>query len=181
MALKSDHITLRWFVMRDLKRSNALLPAYKMLAEQGFDVFTPMKWQLTVRQGKHERKLVPIMQDLLFVHGTRQNIDPVEKRTPTLQYRFRRHGYGEPMIVRDSDMERFIYAVRQAESVKYYLPGEITPAMYGRRIRIVGGPLNGYEGTLVTARGTKVKRLLIELPEWIAAAVEVNPEYIQML
>ena len=181
MALKGDDTTVHWFVLRDLKRSNALQPAYKMLAEQGFEVFTPIKWVLTRRQGKQERKQVPVMQDLLFVRDNRQNIDPIVRKTPTLQYRYLRNGYCEPMTVRRNDMDRFIYAVSQTESVQYYRPEEITPAMHGRRIRIVGGPLDGYEGTLVTVRGSKVKRLLVELPGWIAAAVEVNPDYIQLL
>ncbi len=30
---------ISWFVMRDLKRPNAKLPAYKFLAEQGLEVF----------------------------------------------------------------------------------------------------------------------------------------------
>ena len=48
---------------------------------------------------------------------------------------------------------------------KYYLPEEITPEMHNRPIRIVGGPLDGYEGTLLTTRGSKVKRLLVEIPQ----------------
>ena len=58
---------------------------------------------------------------------------------------------------------------------------EITPAMRNRKIRIIGGPLHGYEGSLVTVRGTTVKRLLVELPMLLAAAVEVEPEFIQLL
>ena len=53
--------------------------------------------------------------------------------------------------------------------------------MRNRKIRIIGGPLDGYEGNLVTTRGTTVKRLLVELPMLLAAAVEVEPEYIQLL
>ena len=53
--------------------------------------------------------------------------------------------------------------------------------MRNRRIRIIGGPLHGYEGSLVTVRGTTVKRLLVELPMLLAAAVEVEPEFIQFL
>lgn len=55
------------------------------------------------------------------------------------------------------------------------------PAMRNRRIRIIGGPLHGYEGSLVSVRGTTVKRLLVELPMLLAAAVEVEPEFIQLL
>ena len=48
-------------------------------------------------------------------------------------------------------------------------------------IRIVGGTLDGYEGTLVTVRGSKRKRLLVEIPMLLAAAVEVEPEYVKLL
>ena len=81
----------------------------------------------------------------------------------------------------DTDMERFIRAVDATESPRYYLPEEITPTMYGRKIRIEGGPLSGYEGRLLTTRGSKVKRLLVELEGFLAVGVEVDPEYIQLI
>jgi hypothetical protein len=61
------------------------------------------------------------------------------------------------------------------------LPEEITPQMYGRPIHIVGGPLDGYEGNLLTMRGSKVKRLLVELKGFLSVGVEVTPEYIQFV
>ena len=85
------------------------------------------------------------------------------------------------MTVADADMERFIHAVSVSKNPKYYLPGELTPSMCGRHIRIVGGPLDGYEGKLLTVRGLKTKRLLVELPEFFSVGVEVNPEYIRLL
>lgn len=85
------------------------------------------------------------------------------------------------MTVADRDMEHFIRAVNATESPKYYLPEEIIPAMYGRKIRIEGGPLSGYEGSLLTTRGSKVKRLLVELEGFLAVGVEVAPEYIQLI
>ena len=59
-----------WYVMRDLKRPNAKHPAYKQLEELGFEVFVPMKWFLSVKQGKRVREKRPFIQDLLFVHTT---------------------------------------------------------------------------------------------------------------
>ena len=53
--------------------------------------------------------------------------------------------------------------------------------MIGRKVRIVGGPLDGYEGNLQKIQGAHVKRLFVELPNLLAAAVEVQPEYIQFL
>ena len=86
-----------------------------------------------------------------------------------------------PIVVRNADMELFIKAVRSTNNPRYYSPDEITPDMRNRRILIIGGTLDGYTGTLVTTRGSKVKRLLVELPTLLATAVEVQPEYIQLI
>ena len=86
------HTTKQWFALRDLKRTNALLPAYKQLGEAGIEVFTPMTTRLFVKNGKRIRKEVPVMPDLLFVCESRQNLDPIVAKTPTLQYRFKKGG-----------------------------------------------------------------------------------------
>lgn len=181
MVSQENEEEVRWFVMRDLKRTNAKLPAYKLLKGMKMEVFVPMKWHLVIRKGVRVREEVPFIQDLLFVHETQKNLDAIVKKTPTLQFRWLRNTWREPMVVTDAEMERFIRAVNSTESFRYYQPEEITPAMYGRKIRIMGGPLNGYEGSLLTMRGSKIKRLLIELKGFLAVGVEVNPEYIQLI
>ena len=133
--------TPQWYVLRDLSRPNAKLSAFEKLTERGVRCFT------------------------LFAHSTRDVLDPFMRPGLKLQYRYIYGGFMEPMTVREADMERFILAVTSSVSSKYYRPEEITPAMRNRRIRIIGGPLHGYEGSLVTVRGTTVKRLLVELPK----------------
>lgn len=171
-----------WYALRDLKRPNALLRAWEMFEEMKMDVFTPKKWTLTKVKGERKPKEVAIIPDLLFVHETRTVLDPIIENMETLQYRFRKYGgRNEPVVVPDKDMERFIRAISSSEKPMYYLPEEITPQMYGKEIRIAGGPLNGYEGRLLKMRGSKVKRLLVELKGFLVAAVEVSPEYIQVV
>lgn len=167
--------------MRDLKRTNAKEPAYKLLESKQVKVFVPMQWQVLTQNGKRIRRQVPFMQDLLFVHETRTVLDPIVEKTPTLQYRWLRHTFREPMTVNDGEMERFIQVVGNSEAPKYYLPNEITPKMHGRRIRIVGGPLDNYEGRLLTTQGSKIKRLFVELKGLLGVSIEVNPEFIEML
>ena len=173
---------IRWFVMRDLKRRNASLPAWKMLGDAGFEVFTPLQEVLTVRGGIRKRILTPYIQDLLFVHSNRTTLDPVVEKTPTLQYRYAKgQGYMEPMVVPDRQMDDFIRAVRSGSAHKYMSPSEVTPAMLGRAIRVIGGPLDGMEGNLLSIRGSGKKRLYVQIPNLVAAAVEVSPEFIQVL
>lgn len=171
----------QWFVMRDLTRPNAKLPAYKLLDGLNIRNFTPMVWKLMLNHGKRERRRMPFIHDLLFVYASRAELDSVVETTPMLQYRYLRGGYKVPMTVRAADMQRFIHAVGLSSSPQYYRPDEVTPAMRNRRIRIIGGNLDGYEGSLITTRGSKVKRLLVEIPMLLAATVEVETEFIQLL
>ena len=172
---------LQWFVMRDLKRWNAKQSAYELFKSLKIQVFTPMVWKLVTRNGKRYREEVPFMQDLLFVHDTRLAVDPIVEKYDTVQYRYVRGGYKIPMTVREADMERFIHAVESTENTRYYAPEEISSDMIGRKVRIVGGPLNGYEGYLQKMQGARTKRMFVELPNLLAAAVEVQPEYIQLI
>ena len=157
-------LTDNWFVLRDLTRPNAKRPAYRLLEEKGIEVFTPMRWQLVERKGKRIREEVPLLHDLLFAHTTCACMDPIVEEISTLQYRYLRGGYRKPMTVGHAEMNRFIRAVHSYDSPRYFLVEELTPAMYGRMIRIEGGPLDGYEGRLLSIRGARVKRLIVEIP-----------------
>lgn len=147
----------------------------------GIKVFVPLMEQITLQKGKKVREKVPVIQDLLFVYDSRRHLDSIVEKTRTLQYRWLRNTFREPMTVPDLEMDRFIQAVSSTDSPKYYLPEEITSQMCGRKIRIIGGPLNGYEGCLLKIRGSKIKRLLVELKGYLAVGVEVLPEYIQFV
>jgi len=171
---KTDKDPVAWYAMRDLTRPNALNPAYKMLRAKGFEVFTPMKRKTERRGGGTAVVEVPAIHDLLFVRSTMSLIDPVEAASPTLRYRFVKGGrYREPITVRDGDMEVFIKAVTSAPSPEYFLPGEITPNMVGRKALVHGGPLDGHELRLLKVQGSKRKRVMVELPGLLAAVVEL--------
>ena len=174
--------TKHWFAMRDLKRANALRPAYKQLAEAGMEVFTPMTTRFIVKDGKRTRVEVPALRDLLFVNESRQNLDPIVAKTPTLQYRFKKGGkQGEPTTIPTEEMARFIGAVQNANNPKFYSAEEIDQLLCGRKIRMVGGALDGYEGILQTVRGSKTKHLIITLPTLLAVSVDITDEFIEVL
>ena len=178
---QSPQESLQWFAMRDLKRRHAKLPAYKLFENLKVSYFTPMVHRLVVVNGKRVDQEVPFMQDLLFVKDTKEHLDSIVEKTPKLQYRYKIGVQHTPIIVPTVEMERFIYAVESSENPKFYSLDEVTPEMINRKIRIIGGKLDGYTGTLVTTRGSKVKRLLVELPSLLAASVEVEAEYIQLV
>ena len=171
-----------WYCLRDLKRPNAKQKAYQDLSALGFRVFTPLRQTTVVRMGRKVKMERPVISDLLFVEASREDLDPVVAKTPTLQYRYVKGGaYQEAMTVPDVQMESFIRATREGETPLYYHPGEINPAMYGRRVRIIGGPLDGVEGRLVSVRGKKTRRVLLELPGLVTMTVEVTPDLLSFI
>ena len=168
--------------MRDLKRRNSNTLAIHDLAKAGFEVFTPMTQMTMTIGGRRQRREVPVIQDLLFVHEAKKDLDPFVKLYPTLQYRYLRgKSIEEPMTVRKEDMDRFIFMVSNTRTPLFYKPGELTKAMYGKRVRIVGGMFDGYEGRLLSVKGMRKRRLIIELPNLISAAVEIEPDFIQLI
>lgn len=175
-----------WYVLRDLARPNAKNPAYKQLQEmpemRGC-LFVPMKQRVFHHQGKPEVRNVPYMSDLIFVHKDKKQLDPIIDKLPLLQYRYLRGGKQfEAMTVSNKEFERFRQAVEQSSKVEYYSYEEVSPQLYGKQIRIIGGPLSGYEGRLLSKKGSKFKQLLIDLKECnLSAAIKVESEYIQLL
>ena len=177
----------RWYVLRDLARPNAKKPAYKQLQEMpemADCVFVPLKQHVFKEFGKPVVRFVPYMPDLVFVHKSKQELDPIVREMPLLQYRYVRGGKQyEAMSVRHKDFEKFRDAVNTANNnVEYYSFDEVRPEIYGSRIRIIGGRLDGFEGRLMTKKGSKFKRLLIDLQECnLSAAILVESDFIQVL
>ena len=176
----------RWYVLRDLARPNAKRPAYKQLQampEMKDCVFVPLKQHVFTEFGKRVVRFVPFMPDLVFVHKSKEELDPIVRQMDLLQYRYVRGGKQfEAMTVRAKDFEKFRDAVEHSDNVEYYSYEEVSPRIYGKQIRIIGGRLNGFEGRLMSKRGSKFKRLLIDLQECnLSAAFQVESEYIQLV
>ena len=175
-VVKSAKTNSEWFVLRDLKRPNALKRAYSELADFGFEVFTPLQTVVVERGGRRVREQRPVINDLLFVHSTREKLDPIVQSTDTLQYRFVKGApAGTVQTVRTDDMNRFIEVIQSTDRPRFYSPEEITPAMIGKTIKLVcPGLLNGQIGTLLKIKGSNKKRLLVQLPGILSAAVEIS-------
>jgi transcription antitermination factor NusG len=175
----------KWYVLRDLKRPNAKERAYELLprlTEGRIELYTPMDKKPVKRNGDIVYKEKPFLPDLLFVHETKRELDALIATIPTLQYRFGKgNSHRSPMTVREEEMEQFMRVVNGKESFIYYTPEEVPTSLYGRHIRIVGGPLDGLEGRLLSKRGSKKRKLIVDLENLLCAAVEVEPQYIQVV
>ena len=82
-----------WFVMRDLGRTSLDKSYYKLFKDNGFEAYTPLKWQLVVKNGKRSRVQVPVIRDLLFVHDVRSRIEAFIQKYSAIQFRYVRGAY----------------------------------------------------------------------------------------
>lgn len=173
----------RWFVMRDLKRANAKMPAYKYLAELGFDVFTPMHWVLRDGVGARKQRLyLPYIPSLLFVHSPKSALDKIVEKTDTLQYRFVKGAPpNTPMTVDPEAMDDFKKGVMHSKRCTYYSPDEITPDMIGKKVMVMGGNLDGTTGNLLKTKGSKKKKLILRIEGLLAAIIEIESDFIQFV
>ena len=169
----------QWFAMRFLYNDQPKIRA--RLEQDKIETYSPMRMVVYERNGRKIRRVEPIIFDLFFVRGTRAEIDPYVLSSPNFQYRYKTGGkYCEPVVVPDEQMNMFIEAIKLTPQPLYFTPDELD-VRKGTRIRIIGGPMDGYEGILMKVKGARSKRLIVEIPDTIAVAVEVSPDLIEVI
>ena len=159
-----------WFAMS--ATFGRALKAKDFLESRSVHCFIPMKYDV-VNDGKRGkvRKLVPAINNLLFVRTTRSNIQALKSEVDYLQYLTRPEGARRvPIIVPDHQMEQFITVCDSYnEKLVYLNPSEINLAK-GTPVQIIGGMFDGIEGTFVKVEGVRNRRVAILVPG-IAAVV----------
>lgn len=169
-----------WYAMRATYGRNM---AAKDIAD-GMEIinFIPMHYVVKRGGGRVQRKFVPVIRDLIFVFATKAEITVLKQRTSYLQYITRPvNGRNEPIIVPDKQMQQFInITLSENKELIYLQPDEIN-LVQGTRIRIHGGEFNGYEGVFIKLKGKRNKRVVVDIDNLIALAVEISPELIEVI
>lgn len=170
-----------WFAMSAPYRRE--IKAKELFEEAGLEYFLPMKYVLVeVSGGRKKRELRPAVPSLIFVKATRKEIQFLKDERGIIQYICRPEGERNvPIVVPTVQMENFRRAIENSlNNFIYFLPEEINIAK-GKRVRIIGGALNGCEGTFMKVKGARSRRLVIMLEGLGAVAAEVNPDLIELI
>ena len=160
------------------------LKAKEYLEKKGVECFVPMRRELINKPGgAKQRKLVPAIHNLIFVHSTKELIKELKQGVDFLQFHTRpQEGKNVPIIVPDKQMQQFI-AITQAgnDTLTYLSPQEINISK-GTKVRVHGGIFNGTEGIFLKVQGKRSKRVVL-LIEGITAVVlsEINPGFIEII
>lgn len=186
IILPKSPMGVKWYALRDLKRPNDPNRAYKMLEKRGFDVFTPLESHLVDAYGRHLCVDRPLFPDMLFVHATRESLDPFVEAISTLQYRLR-IGYKASiddgvMIIDEVSMNNFRVACECDIRKEFLKPSDIDPSMIGRRVKIFSNTIpDGFEGNLLRVRGRGLK-VIVSLPSMIEVKLSLaKNDVVQLL
>lgn len=171
----------RWFVLRAYKNEKR---AEEVLSgENGLPYFIPKQYAVRVYHGKKTKRLVPVIPGLVFVRAGQKVICDFKKRHNFLQFVMRTRSAVDKdyLIVPDKQMADFMRVAGQyEETVTYYAPGELHLEK-GTRVRILGGPFDGVEGTFMKVEGARAKRLVVQIPHTLAAVVSVEPDLVEVI
>lgn len=171
----------RWFAMSAPYRREQR--ARDIFMQAGLECFLPMRYQLVdAGRGKKKRELRPAVPNLIFVKARRDMLQRIKTASGIVQYLTRPEGERNvPITVPDSQMEDFRRAIHNSlDNYIYLSPTEIDIAK-GRKVRIIGGQLNGVEGVFMKVKGARSRRLVIMLDGLGAVAAEVDPDFIELL
>ena len=173
---------LQWFAMSATFRRE--LKAKSILSESGIECFIPMKYTpVTKRDGRKVKELIPAVHNLIFVHARKEDIQDIKQNIPYLQWLTRPvDGRNTPIIVPDNEMEQFIKVTQDSNEHLIYLRPDEIDLKKGTRIRILGGPFNGIEGTFLKIQGHRSRRVVVMIQGLIGVAMaEVTPDLIEVL
>ena len=169
-----------WYVMRAYRCE---AKAEQVLSgEHGLPFFIPKRYVLTTYHGKKVKRLVPVINSLLFVRASRTQLAEFKQRFPFIQYVMWKKSSGlEFLKVPDKEMENFIKVAQHTEEeVTYYAPEEIN-LKTGTRIRVLGGAFDGAEGYFVKVKGKRNRRLVVNLDGIAAVSAEVSPDLVEII
>lgn len=171
----------KWFVLGSLKR-NQELKIRDELRRDSLECFVPLRYVVKKVKGVRQRMMVPAIPGLMFVKGTEDVLkDAIKFKTFGLYLRKSTFTNKEDYLtVSDHDMQNFIAVTEQAgEHITYFSPEEIK-LQPGDKIRVKGGVFDGREGVIQRIKGKRSKQFIVSIPGVVYAAVELEPEMIEL-
>ena len=169
-----------WFPMRVTYSREMKMK--EELERLGIECFVPMTYKLIeVGNGEEKelrRKLMPAINNLIFVHSTRERMSELKMRNEALEpLRYMiDHTVGrehEIMTVPERQMENFLRVASKTDESVIFLDESSFIGKEGKRVQIMGGPFEGVEG--VIRRVKRCKRVVIEIEGVMSVAIAHVP------
>lgn len=169
----------QWFA---LKASRQERRAVEVLTAAGLRTFFPeVQTDLTV-QGKKVIVQRPLIPNTLFAFAPFRQLNSLRQAHPFITYSYKKvDGRYKILQVPTREMERFIdSSTKMQHDITYFSPDQVE-LHRGDRVRIVGGLFDGYEGTLLKAKGRAKRMFLVNFEMLGALGTHIEPQYIRVI
>ena len=169
----------RWFALKVSKKESQALA---ILEKAGMRTFCPfINTDITIRGNKMIVKR-PLIPNTLFAFAPFHLLNDIKNMHPFITYCYKKvDGKYKILQVPTREMELFIDTSTKIQNdITYFRPEEVE-LKKGDRVRIVGGILDGYEGTLLKAKGRAKRMFLINFEILGSLGTHIDPEFIQIL
>jgi transcription antitermination factor NusG len=180
---ETDKDTEQWYVLGCLSVHHEE-KVRDALRQAGFRSYVPMKYEVKTVRRQKQRTMVPAITGLIFARGSEEALKEYIQHQSRESIYMRKSTFSNKqdyLTVADYAMERFIeFTNIQQENISFFRPEELN-LKEGETIRIKSGLYNGYEGTILRIKGKRNKHLVVQIPGVIIAAVEIEPEVVELI
>lgn len=176
LSSNKDSLPKQWFAIRVTYGRELKLKSY--LDEIEVENFVPMVLKTGIRTTskkiKEEKKLVPAIHNLIFIHTSKDIIAELKAK---LEYKLPMRyimdkAANRPITVPLKQMEDFIRVYTSQEET-ILLNAENFTMKKGEKVRIIEGPFAGVEGEIFRIK--KNKKVVITLEGFLAVAIAFVP------
>ena len=177
-----DEKEVRWYVIGSVTRRRELKIRDELRRDE-HECFVPLQYEVRKVGGQRRRIMVPAVPGLIFLRGTLEGVkEAIKFRSDGLYIRKSTFSNKEDYLsVSEHDMRNFIAVSEQAgEKITYYNPDEIH-LQVGDKIRVNGGMFDGREGVIMRIKGKRRRQLVVSIPGIVYAAVELEPELLELI
>ena len=169
----------QWFA---LKASRKEKKAVDVLETAGVRTFCPMVQNDMTVHGKKTIVERPLIPNTLFAFAPFRQLNAIRNTHTFITYAYKKmEGKYKILQVPTREMERFIESsTKMKNDITYFHPEEVE-LHKGDRVRIVGGLFDGYEGTLLKAKGRAKRMFLINFEMLGALGTHIEPQYVRII
>lgn len=169
----------QWFA---LKTSRKEAKAIAVLEGEGLRTFCPMVQTDMTTHGKKTIVARPLIPNTLFVFAPFRQLNTIRNAHTFITYAYKKtEGKYRILQVPTREMERFIdSSTKMQDDITYFRPEEVE-LRQGDHVKIVGGLFDGYEGTLLKAKGRAKRMFLINFEMLGALGTHIEPQFIRVI
>ncbi len=166
----------KWHVLRCAGRQELKL-RYE-LERFRIECFVPMTRRKRLKGTRKVIELYPAVCGIVFANLRKEELADFQEKCKIRCFAWKDCATGQPLVVPDAAMKNFIGVTGSYDEQLVYLSSNPVDWSKGQRVRIIAGPMKGYEGRFVRVKGDR--RVVVEIPGVIAVATGfIHPSFVE--